>query len=78
MLQIEPCEQANIQFYCDDNFKSVIGNIGSVFASAVSPTHCMAEGSGISSATQLTDFATVLKTANNKPCNEKTQDVMHF
>ena len=80
VLQIEPCEQANIQFYCDDNFKSVIRSIGSVFASAVSPTHCMAEGSGISRATvgQLTDFATVLMTADNKPCNEQTQDVRAF
>ena len=80
VLQMEPCEQANLQFYCDNNLVSMLRNTGSVAVSSVSPSHCVAEGNGISSATvgQDTDFTTLLMTADSKPCCDQIHDVKAF
>ena len=77
-LQIAPCEQANLQFYYDENLQPILRNMGSVIVSSVSPVNCMAGGSGVTIATvgQVAEFTSVLMTVDNQPCMDPIQDAV--
>ena len=79
-LQRTPCEQANLQFYCDENVAQRFRDVGSVIVTSVSPAHCTADGRGTSRATigQLADCTVVLVAADGSPCNDPIQDVKAF